>query len=239
MTTRTAQEPQTNVRSLPGTHECVFQTALRHGVRGGRALDLGAWGGGLAHRLQSDGFAVTAADVENQLEVSVPFVQVDFNNTQFETTFDCKFDLVTAVEVIEHLENPTAFLRSIGKLLKPEGLAIVTTPNVENAAGRLKFFRSGTVRIMDYHSPEHISPIFLDLFKRQMVPRAGLQLEESFVHLEESFPLTARRYLVPFFYLLMPLMKGGALAGDCHVFVLKAKRERTNLAVDQERQKQA
>lgn len=224
MTKAAEAEPVTVVRSLPGVHKRVIQTATRHDVRGGDALDLGAWGGGLAHAMQSHGFDVIAADIEDHLEVPVRFVQVDFNDPHFERSFDRKFDLIASVEVIEHLENPTAFLRSIGRLLKPAGIAIITTPNVENAAGRLKFLRNGTVRVMDKNSPEHITPIFLDLLERQLAPRAGLELKEAFVHSEGAFPLTGRRYLVPFFYLFMPLMKGPALKGDCHVFVLRTKQ---------------
>jgi len=38
-------------------------------------------------------------------------------------------DVVCAVETIEHVENPRAFMRELVRLTKPGGLAIVTTPN--------------------------------------------------------------------------------------------------------------
>ncbi|MEH2160637.1 MAG: methyltransferase domain-containing protein [Nostoc sp.] len=38
-------------------------------------------------------------------------------------------DVVCAVEIIEHLENPRAFIRELVRLAKPGGLVIVTTPN--------------------------------------------------------------------------------------------------------------
>lgn len=38
-------------------------------------------------------------------------------------------DVVCAVETIEHVENPRAFVRELVRLTKPGGLAIVTTPN--------------------------------------------------------------------------------------------------------------
>jgi len=38
-------------------------------------------------------------------------------------------EVVVAIETIEHLENPRAFLRQLRQLLKPGGVLIVTTPN--------------------------------------------------------------------------------------------------------------
>lgn len=39
------------------------------------------------------------------------------------------FDTIICAELIEHLENPYAFLRGVSNLLKPNGRLIVTTPN--------------------------------------------------------------------------------------------------------------
>jgi SAM-dependent methyltransferase len=209
------------VRALEGAHEMVLQTASRYLPQRGRALDLGAWSGALTKRLQAGGFEVVAADVENQFSLSTEFVKVDCNDPDFDRRLAGRFDLVAAVEVIEHLENPTAFLRSIDRLLNETGIAIVTTPNVDNAAARLKFFRSGKVRAMEANNPEHITPIHLDLFVRRTVPSAGLRLVERFVFPEGEFPLTGRRYFVALFKLAALLMNGPALTGDTHVFVLR------------------
>jgi hypothetical protein len=123
-------------------------------------------------------------------------------------------------------------LRSIRKLLKLDGAAILTTPNVENVPARLKFLMRGEVRAMDKFAPEHITPIHLDLFVRKIIPPSGLALAEHFVHPKNDFPLTARRYFVPFFRLLVPLMRGPALTGDCHFFVLKRVGERKSTLTD-------
>jgi len=208
----------------PGTHELAVARALRHIPSGRRALDLSAGTGALAECLQAAGFRVTAVDGVNYFEGDSEFVLLDLNESDFDRRFTSRFDVITSVEVIEHLENPFAFLRGISRLLNENGIAIVTTPNVDNAAGRLKFFLSGTVRPMDSNSPGHITPIHLDLFRRQIVPRTGLELVEHFVYPKGGFPLTGRRYFLPFFWLFVPLMRGPALTGDSHVFVLKKSR---------------
>jgi 2-polyprenyl-3-methyl-5-hydroxy-6-metoxy-1,4-benzoquinol methylase len=209
------------VRALDGTHERVVENALRYVSAGARTLDLGAGSGALAERLQAAGFRVTAADITNYFELTTEFVKLDLNDPGFERALTCEFDLITAVEVIEHLENPTAFLRSICRLLNPNGIAILTTPNVENVPARLKFLLRGEVRAMDKNAPEHVTPIHLDLFFRQIVPRTGLTLVDHFVHPKNDFPLTERRYLVPFLRMFVPFLKGPALTGDCHFLVLK------------------
>jgi SAM-dependent methyltransferase len=40
-----------------------------------------------------------------------------------------RFDLVVAFEIIEHLENPEAFLKEMDRVLGPAGLLLVSTPN--------------------------------------------------------------------------------------------------------------
>jgi SAM-dependent methyltransferase len=209
------------VRALEGTHELVVRTAQRYVPAGSRALDLGAWSGALTKLLLAANFRVTAADLENVFQLPTDFVALDFNDPNFDRGLASQFDLIASVEVIEHLENPTAFLRSISRLLAPKGIAILTTPNVENVPARLKFLLGGKVRAMDEYAPEHITPIHLDLFFRKVIPPTGLVLADHFVHPKNQFPLTARSYMTPFFRMLVPLMKGPALTGDCHVFVLK------------------
>jgi 2-polyprenyl-3-methyl-5-hydroxy-6-metoxy-1,4-benzoquinol methylase len=209
------------VRALPGTHERLVETALRYVAPGARVLDLGAGSGALTERLLAANFRVTAADIGGAFQPKAEFVSIDCNDPNFDRALTERFDLIASVEVIEHLENPTAFLRSIYRLLTPNGVAILTTPNVENVPARLKFLLGGKVRAMDEHAPEHVTPIHLDLFVRKIVPASGLTLADHFVHPKNQFPLTARSYMTPFFRLLIPLLKGPALTGDCHFLVLK------------------
>jgi SAM-dependent methyltransferase len=207
--------------ALPGTYALVVSLAARHGVRAGRALDLGAGSGAFSQHLLNAGFQVTAVDASDEFAGSAPFIRLDLDHPAFHLQLEKNYDLVTAIEVIEHLESPVSFLRSIRELLHPRGVAVLTTPNVENVPARLKFLLRGKIRTMDERSDVHISPIFTDLFERFHVPRAQLRLLEHVVHPWSDFPLTGRRWMVPFFRLLAALGGSANLRGDCHVFVLQ------------------
>jgi 2-polyprenyl-3-methyl-5-hydroxy-6-metoxy-1,4-benzoquinol methylase len=61
--------------------------------------------------------------------------QVQWCKTDLNGSVACpanSFDLVTALGLIEYLENPYAFAREIHRVLRPGGRAILTTPNNES-----------------------------------------------------------------------------------------------------------
>jgi hypothetical protein len=131
------------------------------------------------------------------------------------------FDLVISTEVIEHVENPIAFLRLVNSMLSPEGVAIITTPNVDSVLARLRFLFSDRVRMMDaFGDPTHISPIFLDLLLRQYLPRSNLRLT-ALHSFPENGSLLTRRWVDSVGRLLSGVLPGLSNLGDNHIFVLE------------------
>ena len=53
------------------------------------------------------------------------------------------FDLVMMLEVVEHLADIPHILREIARVMKPEGVAILSTPNRLNVTSRLHYLLSG------------------------------------------------------------------------------------------------
>ena len=175
------------IHTLPGLHERVAELVEEYVGSGGAAVDLGAGSGALISRLSDMGFAPTAVDyvAENfRLQDSVKFFRADLNGP-FAAAVGEQFELVTAVEIIEHLENPRHFLREALKLCKPgKGRIILTTPNTDNPISKAMFCRFGTHMWFsdeDYAAQGHITPLSRWQIHK-IADEAGLDVlhEESF-----------------------------------------------------------
>lgn len=81
---------------------------------------------------------------------------------------DNSFAVVTCVETIEHLENYRQVIREIYRVLRPEGVAVFSTPNILNLRSRLRYLSSGFYNLFGPLAPEdpdihstrgHINPV--------------------------------------------------------------------------------
>lgn len=116
---------------------------LRDVLGRGDVLDVPAGSGHLSRQLHEAGFNVTSADLfPEHVETSAgKAVGADMNEPlPFEGD---RFDAVVCQEGIEHLENPAAFLRECGRVLKDGGHLWITTPNFMDLSGRFAFFLTG------------------------------------------------------------------------------------------------
>jgi 2-polyprenyl-6-hydroxyphenyl methylase/3-demethylubiquinone-9 3-methyltransferase len=109
--------------------ECDFKP-----LAGKSALDVGCGAGLLAEPLARLGARVTAVDAAPEL-IAVARdhaigqgLQIDYRAAGVEDV-DGQFDLVTAMEVIEHVAEPQAFIDDLAKRLTAGGLLILSTPN--------------------------------------------------------------------------------------------------------------
>lgn len=108
-----------------------------HGFRpleGKTALDVGCGAGLLAEPLARLGAQVTAIDAASELiavareHAAGQGLEIDYRHAAVEN-LEGSFDLVTSMEVIEHVADPQAFLNSLAARLAPGGLLILSTPN--------------------------------------------------------------------------------------------------------------
>lgn len=114
-----------------------FGSDARKPLAGLQVLDLGCGGGLVAAPLARLGGAVTGADASAEAigAAKAHAVQaqldIDFECTTVEELVDrgARYDLVTALEIVEHVSDVTAFLAGASSLVKPGGMLIVSTIN--------------------------------------------------------------------------------------------------------------
>jgi len=73
----------------------------------------------------------------------VEFVQANFNEADFLAALDDdSIDCVVSTEVFEHLFNhPVGYLREVWRVLRPQGLLLLSTPNPSTLAAAVKLLR--------------------------------------------------------------------------------------------------
>jgi 2-polyprenyl-3-methyl-5-hydroxy-6-metoxy-1,4-benzoquinol methylase len=103
-------------------------------------------------------------------------------------------DVVAAVETIEHLENPWAFMRRLGALARPGAWVIVTTPNQLSALSLMTLVvKRRFSAFQDSHYPAHRTALLESDLWRATV-EAGLEPIEIDYSLSGRLPLTPWHY---------------------------------------------
>ena len=140
-----------------------------------RVLDIGCGFGESLGYHQARGCEVCGVEAdENIRRVAEKFgykVHVGlFDPGEYEENY---FDYVTMSQVIEHVTDPLQTLRGIARVLKPGGLAILSTPNA-NGWGAGIFGR----RWINWHAPYHLQ-FFSMRSMKLAAEQAGLVVEKT------------------------------------------------------------
>ena len=106
----------------------------RSPLAGKTALDVGCGAGLLAEPLARLDARVTGLDASAELIAAArdhavgQGLEIDYRAAELDT-LEGQFDLVTCMEVIEHVADPAAFVTALARRLAPGGLLILSTPN--------------------------------------------------------------------------------------------------------------
>jgi SAM-dependent methyltransferase len=119
-------------RAVALLHLYAYNHAARRVHPGARVLDLGFGEGYGAPLLQAAGAQYRGLEVDPEMveHAAAEYgAEVDVYDGTSIPTPDGAFDLVVAFQVIAYFEDPQPWLREIRRVLKPEGTALITTPN--------------------------------------------------------------------------------------------------------------
>jgi len=146
-----------------GVHRIVFDLIKDES---GSLLDVGAGEGALCKLLEEgSNLKVTATEI-NPDQFKVPNVECIQHDVTEKFPFpNDRFNVVVMIELLEHLKNPWMPIEESSRVLKPGGLLIVTTPNIQNKYSQKCFRERGNFYGFDadkWETPmDHINPISL------------------------------------------------------------------------------
>ena len=156
----------------------------RRPLEGRSALDVGCGAGLLSEPLARMGADVTGIDAapENVAAAAAHAegsgLAIRYMAGELAALDLGTFDLVTCLEVIEHVADKPAFLAALADRLDPDGLLVLSTPNrtaasrllLVEGAERLGMIPRGTHHHADFVTPEELGALFAE---------AGLTLRET------------------------------------------------------------
>lgn len=127
------------------------------------------------YKARKKGYHSTKSDLDKTL----PFAE------------DC-FDIVIATEIIEHLFDTDAFLQRIHRVLKPEGLLILTTPNIASIGARVRLLFGQRPNVIEAWNRAGETSGHIRAFDYSDIKKLLTENNYSIIK------LTGREFLIPF-----------------------------------------
>jgi 2-polyprenyl-6-hydroxyphenyl methylase/3-demethylubiquinone-9 3-methyltransferase len=154
-------------------------------LAGKRALDVGCGAGLLCEPLARLGAAMTGVDAAQEnvaaarAHAAGTGLAIDYRQGELAGLSLDRFDLVTSMEVLEHVADKPAFITQLARHLAPGGLMVLSTPN-RTLASRLLLVGAmeaigtvprGTHHWKDFATPEELRELLADAGLRMGEPR--------------------------------------------------------------------
>jgi 2-polyprenyl-6-hydroxyphenyl methylase/3-demethylubiquinone-9 3-methyltransferase len=192
----------------------TFDALLRHCPPPARLLDLAAASGNFSIAAAQLGYRVTWNDLRGEMADYVRLkapkdAQIDYrigNIFEFGDDLRGAFDVVLALEVIEHVAHPDEFLSQVAGFVRPGGILIISTPNGGYFINTLPRF-SEVEDASQYESVQfkpnsdgHIFLLYEDEM-RSMGAKAGLK---TLTYEQFTNPLSAGHVKLRYLHHVMP-----------------------------------
>ncbi len=157
-----------------------------------KILDIGCGGGFLSNALAAEGFAVTGIDNSKEslkvaqqydLTKSVRYQEADAYHIPFP---DASFEVITAMDFLEHVEDPELVIKEVQRLLKPNGIFIFHTFN-RNILSYFVIIKMVEWLVKNTPKNMHVLRLFIKPAElEKMCANQGIQVQE-FIGLKPVF----------------------------------------------------
>lgn len=132
-------------RFLPGE---IFESIAPILRKGEKLLDVGCGNGALMEiaKVKFDevhGYDISETALQEARRKGMRAICVDLNAGPSPYQNE-SFDVITCLEVAEHMVNPLHFLRDLYRILRPRGQMVLTTPNIRYFRNLTKLIFKGT-----------------------------------------------------------------------------------------------
>lgn len=159
--------------AMPGIHEKfhLYLKGILSGYNHPKILEIGSGHGAFTRLLWNDGYEVVASDLQPEYFYfdKLQCHKVDVTqNMPFESA---SFDMIIAVEVMEHIHDHEVFFREADRVLRKGGRLLFSTPNILSLKSRLMFLFSGffySFKAIDHQNTDglqHISSLTVNQYE--------------------------------------------------------------------------
>jgi 2-polyprenyl-3-methyl-5-hydroxy-6-metoxy-1,4-benzoquinol methylase len=153
------------------------------GIMSGYVADIGFGTGFGTHLLSVRADNVVGFEIDDDAvafaQRAFPFPKLQFQHGNIVDGIPGKYDFVTMIDVLEHIENDHAALVNAEAILKPGGILIISTPNKHSRYGK-----------SDTHSREY-SPKELLFLLEKYFPHVSLRNYNLDPHTKYDNPIVA------------------------------------------------
>lgn len=172
-------------RTVPGLHAHLVGK-IETVSKDMRILDLGCGTGAWLNRLRDNGYSnLAGADIDIS-QIGMPDLKVFHINLDGDglNSIDGQYDLISAIEFVEHLGDVSNLLNFVHERLSDGGSFLLSTPNVNSLTSRIKLAVTGKLRHFDqYGDQTHYTPIFIEPFAR-LLAKHGLTIKAVWTYPE-------------------------------------------------------
>ena len=197
---------------MPGIHK-RFYKYIQPVIQDKKAkiLEVGAGHGAFTELLYKDGFDVSACDLFPEIFFLKEVECLKADVTKELPYSPDSFDVVMAVEVMEHIHDHQVFFKEAARILKKDGMLLFSTPNILSLKSRIRFLYSGFFYAFKplVHSQndglQHLSSLTADQYENLALNSGFKKLEISIDKRQSTSRLLL--FMVPFLWIYCKLKK--------------------------------